>query len=79
MQCLLMPSKGGLILKYVPFLTPTRLLMNLHRGTVQIIIVQIITVQSIIVQNIIFQIITIQNILVQIIRLQIIIVHIILV
>ena len=25
---------GGLILKYVPFLTPTRLLMNLHRGTV---------------------------------------------
>ena len=27
---------GGLILKYVPFLTPTKLLMNLHRGTVLI-------------------------------------------
>ena len=24
---------GGLILRYVPFLTPTRLLMSLHRGT----------------------------------------------
>ena len=27
-------TTGGLILKYVPFLTPTKLLMNLHRGTV---------------------------------------------
>jgi len=24
---------GGLILRYVPFLTPSRLLMSLHRGT----------------------------------------------
>jgi len=29
-------NDGGLILKYVPFLTPTKLLMNLHRGTVLI-------------------------------------------
>ena len=25
---------GGLILKYVPFFTPSKLLMNLHRGIV---------------------------------------------
>ena len=30
---LLPQTTGGLILKYVPFLTPTKLLINLHRGT----------------------------------------------